>query len=163
MFNKREFFPHGVDPTNVEVRVADGKTVPADGVGTAVVWSDKANTWITHRNALMVLGLAECLVSTAQAYSQAGVQCLLEPQMRLVFPTPDGPPKNVPLDPGYTLTVRSPTPKESRRLAGEDDQPGHVITRGRTPGRNTANLPVEDACRLWRCRDACNTSCMHAQ
>ena len=141
MFNAREFFPYGVDPRcNVSVRVADGTTVTADGLGTAVVWCPAASEWIEHRNALLVLGLAECLVATAQAYEQAGTRMLLEPDMSVVFPAVDAssPDTVVPLERGYTLSVRAPTEAEARRLAHEDAAPAHVVTRGKHPGRTTA-------------------------
>ena len=155
MFNAREFFPYGVDPRcNVSVRVADGTTVTADGLGTAVVWCPAASEWIEHRNALLVLGLAECLVATAQAYEQAGTRMLLEPDMSVVFPAVDASSSDtvVPLERGYTLSVRAPTEAEARRLAREDASPTHVVTRGKHPGRTTTTLHEHDLQQLWRAR-----------
>ena len=155
MFCDRAYFPYGTDPhCNVSVRVADGQLVPADGVGTAVVWFEKTGAWVEHKNALLVLGLRECLVSTQQAYAQGGMVTELEPRMRLTFPGDGGDATDtvVPLDAGYTLQVRAPSEADARRLASEDTAPPHVLTRGKHPGRTTADLRGDDLQHLWRAR-----------
>ena len=157
MINDPAYFPFGVSPTpHVKVKVADGRLVDTGGEGTAVVVHDATGEIIVMHNSLLTPELDESLASVEQSFSQAGAQVRFGPHCDIVFVS-DSSSEGVirlPLEAGYTLSVRPPTAEEIHTISVtfkapiSDSLPGHTLTTGEGGKKISARCSTPQEARV---------------